>query len=79
MGSVTFFKSRVGKVIFSQTTGRLCVITPLFYMVSHAPGIIIETMSYFLGLVIFQLLDGVKYGVLHLILTKFRLFYLYNN
>ena len=48
-------------------------------MVSHAPGIIIETMSYFLGLVIFQLLDGVKYGVLHLILTKFRLFYLYNN
>jgi len=25
----------------------------LFYMVSHAPEIIIETMSYFLGLMIF--------------------------
>ena len=27
----------------------------LFYMVSHAPGIIIETVSYFLGLMIFYL------------------------
>ena len=31
---MTLFKPQVGKVIFAQTTGRLSVIIPFFFLVS---------------------------------------------